>query len=61
MGMTEKERQEYLARLYNPENILRCDGCPENRGESWNCLPCGQQHCVVDVHCNPEDYGRKAT
>lgn len=46
-------REKYIDFMYNPENIGHCDKCPENRGFSdWQgCLPCGQQHCWVRVHC----------
>ena len=38
--------------LYNPENIKRCVGCPENIGcTGINQLPCGQYHCWVALHC----------
>lgn len=48
--------EEYIAWMYNPANIRQCVDCPENRGESWNCLPCGQQNCWVTCHCYPERF-----
>ena len=63
MKMTkEQKRKDYVKFMYNPDNIGNCAECPENRsfvqGSSYICGPCGQQNCWVDVHCNPEKYGR---
>lgn len=46
--------KEYIAFMYNPDNICKCDNCPENRGfSSWGGnMPCGQQNCWVQVHCD---------
>lgn len=44
---THAEASEFL---FNPCNSMNCVKCPENRGMDEN-LPCGQQDCLVDVHC----------
>ena len=57
MTQQEKEIQDYKDFMYNPENVGHCEGCPENRDfSSWpgHRLPCGQFHCWVAVHCDPE-------
>ena len=55
--MKENERIAYLT---NPDNIRKCEGCPENRGcENGNPdykLPCGQQNCWVRLTCKA--YGK---
>ena len=41
--------------LYNPDNIMNCEECPENgHFSAWpeNRLPCGQFHCWVSLHCD---------
>ena len=52
--MTELEKQEYLAFMYDQGNEFNCQNCPENIGaDSWQGnLPCGQQNCWVTCHCN---------
>lgn len=51
-GMTV---QEYLAWLYNRDNICKCERCPDNEGFdagiSGSRFPCGQFHCWVAIHC----------
>ena len=58
--ITEKQRQEYIRFMCDPQNICRCDRCPENRDmDGWQRrLPCGQQNCWVEVHCEPERFSR---
>lgn len=43
--------EEYVKFMFNEENSHNCESCPENCGFRNN-LPCGQQNCWVDVHCN---------
>lgn len=43
--------EEYRHFMYNPGNSGNCAECPENRG-SRGGLPCGQQNCWVDCHCD---------
>lgn len=43
-------------------NIYNCDECPHNcrfEVHRQNTEPCGQQHCWVDVSCNPEKFRRR--
>lgn len=49
----DKAFEEYVCFMYNPGNSHKCEECPENHGcSSWQGnLPCGQQHCWVDCHC----------
>ena len=55
--MAKKEYDEYVKGytdfMYDPDNIRKCDNCPENNGfDDWqDRLPCGQYHCWVSVHC----------
>lgn len=51
--MSPDEYKNYIAFMYNPDNICKCDNCPENRGfSSWGGnMPCGQQNCWVAIHC----------
>ena len=53
---TEKEIEEYISFMYNPENVGKCDACPENKGyDDWqDRKPCGQWDCWVAVHCRME-------
>ena len=46
--------REYKRFMYDEKNILNCDHCPENTGsDGWQCpLPCGQQNCWVEAHCD---------
>ena len=56
--MTREEIKDYQDFMYDPENIERCDCCPENRGfSSWpgHRLPCGQDNCWVVVHCKSQE------
>lgn len=52
-----QKREEYIkaykAFMYNPDNSMNCQECPENHGFSsfGGNLPCGQQNCWVDCHC----------
>lgn len=48
--MTKEEIEDYKEFMYNPENSHNCSECPENEGMDSR-LPCGQQHCWVDCHC----------
>ena len=51
--MESKEAREYKEFMFNEENSMNCENCPENHGFSaWpeNRLPCGQFHCWVDLH-----------
>lgn len=45
--------KKYMEFMYNSENSHNCRECPENREFSdWQGnLPCGQQNCWVDCHC----------
>jgi hypothetical protein len=52
--MTVKEYRDWM---YNPDNQLNCDECPENldtTNSQWK-YPCGQQTCWVTVHCNRKE------
>ena len=51
------DKDDYIKFMYNPNNSLNCTECPENSGFSGK-LPCGQQNCWVDCHCqsNEDDY-----
>lgn len=54
----EKVNHElYIKFMCNPENSHNCFDCPENQNfDSWEGkLPCGQQNCWVDCHCNREE------
>lgn len=55
-GMNEYT-ENYLAFMYNEDNIHNCSECPENRNEdSWGGkLPCGQQNCWVKAHCQSKE------
>lgn len=55
MKFTE-ENIAYRNFMYNRQNEHNCEACPENKGmdDGQNRLPCGQQHCWVTAHCNPE-------
>lgn len=46
------EHKDYFEFMENPDNSHKCDKCPENSGFEGQCLPCGQQNCWVDCHCN---------
>lgn len=37
-------------------HIFQCEGCPHRPKGQYEGLPCGQQHCWVDVTCNPDKY-----
>jgi hypothetical protein len=50
--MTEIELNAYKKFMYNPANIYNCTECPENEGRTEECLPCGQQNCWVQCHCD---------
>ena len=54
--MTKEEEQKYIQFMNDPDNICKCEVCPENSGfDSWqNRLPCGQQNCWVWCHCQVE-------
>ena len=51
--MTTNEVKEYLKFMTNKDNSHKCKNCPENMEfDGWEGkLPCGQQHCWVDCHC----------
>ena len=42
--------EQYRDFMYDIDNLYNCGNCPENNGNT-DTLPCGQQHCWVDVHC----------
>ena len=48
----KKERKEYCDFMFNENNIMNCNQCPENKDfDSWESkLPCGQQNCWVYCH-----------
>lgn len=48
----KKEREEYCDFMFNENNIMNCNECPENQDfDSWeNKLPCGHQNCWVYCH-----------
>ena len=48
--MKEQEIKNYKEFMYNPENSHNCKNCPENQDFNRG-LPCGQQNCWVDCHC----------
>lgn len=53
--MEDKARKDYIRFMENPDNIRRCDVCPENqcrRQMNPDVLPCGQFHCWVDLTVN---------
>ena len=54
--MDEQEMEYYISFMYNRNNEMNCEECPENRHfDKWQGqLPCGQQNCWVTVHCNVE-------
>ena len=41
---------EYADFMDEPGNRLNCENCPANDGMDGR-LPCGQQNCWVDIHC----------
>ncbi len=45
--MTEAQYKQFM---YDSDNSHNCGNCPENNGNE-DTLPCGQQHCWVDIHC----------
>lgn len=52
----EEYKNQYLDFMYNENNYMKCESCPENHGYSVGCgtgsvSPCGQQHCWVECHC----------
>lgn len=50
----EKRKEQYIQFMYNKDNILNCEACPENNGMTSAgriAGPCGQQNCWVAVHC----------
>lgn len=50
------EEKEYIKFMYNPDNAYNCENCPENRNfKNYRGMPCGQQNCWVDCHCNSRD------
>lgn len=55
-GLITKENYDEIVKLnnflYNEENIYNCENCVFNIDNKGNNLPCGQQHCHVEVHCN---------
>lgn len=45
--------EEYRKFMYDPQNVMACDKCPENLDMSpWPGFrkPCGQFHCWVSLH-----------
>ncbi len=50
--MTKEEAIKYVQFMNNPDNIRKCDKCPENKNtDQWqDRLPCGQWHCWVSQH-----------
>lgn len=51
-------KKEYIAFMNNPENIRNCSNCPERLTracQSEALLPCGQQHCWVDLTVTDRD------
>lgn len=55
--MNEQERKEYIEFMCNPKNAYNCAECPENMDfDSWGGkLPCGQQNCWVNCHCQNDN------
>lgn len=47
--MTEQEIRDYIRFMGNPAKSHNCGSCPENEHRNNDTLPCGQQHCWVDV------------
>ena len=50
--LTKSDYQEYISFMNDPKNIMNCDSCPENSHRKESNLPCGQQHCWVELHCD---------
>ena len=50
--LTKVDHDTYICFMCDPDNSYNCNECPERESGSGNGLPCGQQHCWVDVHCN---------
>lgn len=57
VDLNNKCVRNYLAFMYNEDNIHNCSECPENRNEdSWGGkMPCGQQNCWVKAHCQSKE------
>ena len=45
-----QEIEAYKKFMSDPANSHNCGSCPENKGYNGK-LPCGQQNCWVDCHC----------
>lgn len=48
------DREAYIHFMCNPDNSYNCNECPERESGRGDGLPCGQQHCWVDIHCKEE-------
>lgn len=49
----EEYKEKYLDFMYNKDNRMKCNSCPENRGihNVDSIGGCGQQNCWVTCHC----------
>ena len=47
--MTDEETKEYWEFMFDPENILECEKCPENKNPDAykGGLPCKEFQCLV--------------
>lgn len=45
------DREDYICFMCDPKNSHNCNECPERESGCGDGLPCGQQHCWVDAHC----------
>lgn len=49
--MTKEEVKQYRQFMADSDNIMKCEGCPENRNQESpigeDRKPCGQYHCWV--------------
>ena len=55
--LNSPELTAYRKFMDTPDNILNCDECPDKQDHpSWEMpLPCGQQHCWVEITCRNDD------
>ena len=50
---TNMTLEAYREFIFDAQNILKCEKCPENQDmDDWqDRLPCGQWNCWVKLHC----------
>lgn len=51
----KSDRDAYIRFMCNPDNLYNCKECPERESGNGSGLPCGQQKCWVDCHCEIEE------